>query len=77
MNEEILRVAFFPDTFDEIDGVANTSRQYQAFAHRHGLPFLTVYGGTKDEVRSDGSVTILERRRARSHLPSTRSTTSI
>ncbi len=63
MNEETLRVAFFPDTFDEIDGVANTSRQYQAFANRHGLPFLTVYGGTKDEIRSEGSVTTMERRR--------------
>ena len=63
MNEEISRVAFFPDTFDEIDGVANTSRQFQVFARRHELPFLTVYGGTKDEIRVEGPVTTMERRR--------------
>jgi phosphatidylinositol alpha 1,6-mannosyltransferase len=60
LNEETLRVAFFPDTFHEVDGVANTSRQYRAFAQRRALPFLTVYGGAKDEVRIEGSGTTVE-----------------
>jgi phosphatidylinositol alpha 1,6-mannosyltransferase len=43
---ETLRVAFFPDTYDEVDGVANTSRQFEAFARRRGLPFLVIHGVT-------------------------------
>jgi glycosyltransferase involved in cell wall biosynthesis len=57
------RVAFFPDTYAEIDGVANTSRQFEAFARKRGLPFLTVCGGTQDSVETDGSVTRMTRRR--------------
>jgi glycosyltransferase involved in cell wall biosynthesis len=44
VSEDVLRVAFFPDSYHEIDGVANTSRQFEAFAHRRGLPFLVVHG---------------------------------
>lgn len=36
------RVAFFPDSFHEVNGVAHTSRQFAAFAGRRGLPFLVV-----------------------------------
>jgi phosphatidylinositol alpha 1,6-mannosyltransferase len=61
--EEGLRVAFFPDTYDEVDGVANTSRQFEAFARRRGLPFLIVCGGTKNEAERDGSVIRITRRR--------------
>jgi hypothetical protein len=35
---ETLRVAFFPDSYHEIDGVANTSRHFEAFARQRGLP---------------------------------------
>jgi phosphatidylinositol alpha 1,6-mannosyltransferase len=58
-----LRVAFFPDAYHEVDGVANTSRQLEAFARRHGLPFLTILGGTENNLQVDGSVTRMERRR--------------
>jgi hypothetical protein len=34
------RVAYFPDTFYEINGVAHTSRHFEAFAQRRGLPFF-------------------------------------
>jgi phosphatidylinositol alpha 1,6-mannosyltransferase len=61
--ESAPRVAFFPDAYHEIDGVANTSRQLESFAARQGLPFLTVYGGTKNGVQVDGSVTRIECRR--------------
>lgn len=43
------RVAFFTDTYDEINGVALTSRQLEAFARRKGYPFLCVRGGIRDE----------------------------
>jgi glycosyltransferase involved in cell wall biosynthesis len=39
------RVAFFTDTYDEINGVALTSRQLESFARRRDYPFLTVRGG--------------------------------
>ncbi len=36
------RVAYFPDSFHEVNGVAHTSRNFVAYAERHGLPFLCV-----------------------------------
>jgi phosphatidylinositol alpha 1,6-mannosyltransferase len=36
------RVAYFPDSFHEVNGVAHTSRNFAAYAQRHGLPFLCV-----------------------------------
>ena len=69
MMEAGLRVAFFPDTYDEIDGVANTSRQFEAFARKRGLPFLTVCGGTSDKVERDGSLWRITRRRGRIGFP--------
>ena len=60
-----LRVAFFPDCYHEIDGVANTARQFEAFAVRHELPFLTVHGGAEDENQRTGSVLRITHRRGR------------
>jgi glycosyltransferase involved in cell wall biosynthesis len=54
------RVAFFTDTFDEINGVALTSRQFTAFAARHQRPFLCVRGGQGTRKSQEGSVTHLE-----------------
>jgi glycosyltransferase involved in cell wall biosynthesis len=65
MPERALRVAFFPDCYDEIDGVANTSRQFESFALRRTLPFHTVHGGTRNEIRRVGSTVRLTRRRGR------------
>ena len=36
------RVAFFPDSFHEVNGVAHTSRNFLAFATRRELPFLCI-----------------------------------
>lgn len=63
MSMSTQRVAFFPDSYCEIDGVANTSRQFESFAKRHNLPFMVVHGGTKNSIRQDGPVTRFERRR--------------
>src|SRR5271170_6969822 len=41
------RVAYFPASFHEINGVAHTSRQFEAFARRHSLPFLCVRAGNR------------------------------
>jgi glycosyltransferase involved in cell wall biosynthesis len=64
-----MRVALFPCTYTEIDGVANTSREFAAFAKGHGLPFLLVHAGPHDEVRTDGSVTRVQLRRGRLKFP--------
>ena len=51
------RVAFFPCVYHEVDGVAQTSRHFEAFARRQELPFLMVHAGPQDEVSSAGPVT--------------------
>lgn len=43
VHDDSLRVAFFPDSYHEVDGVANTSHQFEAFARRRALPFLVVH----------------------------------
>jgi glycosyltransferase involved in cell wall biosynthesis len=50
-------VAYFPDSFHEVNGVAHTSRHFEAFARRRGLPFLCVRA---QAVTEDGSVWTLE-----------------
>jgi phosphatidylinositol alpha 1,6-mannosyltransferase len=52
-----LRIAFFPDVYNEVDGVANTSRHFEAFAKNRELPFLTIHAGPRKEVVTTGSVT--------------------
>jgi len=57
------RVAFFTDTFSEINGVALTSRQLVAFAQRRCYPFLCVRGGDSTRQTHEGSAHHLELRR--------------
>jgi phosphatidylinositol alpha 1,6-mannosyltransferase len=52
-----LRIAFFPDAYNEVDGVANTSRHFEAFAKNRQLPFLTVHAGPRKQVVTTGTVT--------------------
>jgi phosphatidylinositol alpha 1,6-mannosyltransferase len=55
------RVAFFPDSFHEVNGVALTSRQFEAFARRRNLPFLCVRAGDRAQaVTEDGNAWTLE-----------------
>lgn len=55
------RVAYFPDSFHEVNGVAHTSRHFEAFARRRNLPFLCVRAGDRAELlREDGNVWTLE-----------------
>lgn len=54
------RVAFFTDSFHEVNGVALTSRQLDAFARRRRIPFLSVHAGPKTEFADTGSVRTLE-----------------
>ncbi|HEY6487911.1 MAG: glycosyltransferase [Terracidiphilus sp.] len=55
------RVAYFPDSFHEVNGVAHTSRHFEAFARRRDLPFLCVRAGDRAEAFvEDGPVWTLE-----------------
>ena len=55
------RVAYFPDSFHEVNGVAHTSRHFEAFARRRNLPFLCVRAGDRAQaVIEDGNVWTLE-----------------
>ena len=59
------RVAYFPDAFHEVNGVAHTSRQFGAFAQRRNLPFLCVRAGPAHRFSRDGPVRALELPRSR------------
>jgi len=64
-----IKVALFPCTYREIDGVANTSRQFAAFAKERGFPFLLVHAGPINEVVADGSLTRIQLPRSRAKFP--------
>jgi phosphatidylinositol alpha 1,6-mannosyltransferase len=64
-----LRVAFFSCVYHEVDGVAETSRQFEAFARREQLPFLMVHAGPQDETRTEGSVTRVQFQRSPMNFP--------
>ncbi len=59
-----LRVAFFPDSFLEINGAAMTSQRLVGYAREKGYPFLCVHAGPKTEITQNGSVTRLSLKRS-------------
>jgi phosphatidylinositol alpha 1,6-mannosyltransferase len=50
------RVAFFTDSYLEVNGVAHTSRQLAAYAKRHEFPFLCVHAGDETRTFDEGSL---------------------
>ncbi|MGH9803098.1 MAG: glycosyltransferase, partial [Blastocatellia bacterium] len=50
------RIAFFTDSYTEVNGVAHTSRKLAAFAKQRELPFLCVHAGDKVEQLQEGSL---------------------
>jgi phosphatidylinositol alpha 1,6-mannosyltransferase len=55
------RVAYFPDSFHEVNGVAHTSRHFEAFARRRNLPFLCIRAGDRGQAFiEEGNVWTLE-----------------
>ncbi|MBL8203134.1 MAG: glycosyltransferase [Blastocatellia bacterium] len=59
------RVAFFTDSFYEINGVANTSRQFVKFAQRQQRPLLCVNADTQTRWTREGPFTQLALERGR------------
>ena len=64
-----MKVAFFTDSFHEVNGVANTSRQFDAFARRRQLAYLRVNAGPETKVVKQGPHVAVELRRGRTSLP--------
>lgn len=55
------RIAYFPDSFHEVNGVAHTSRNFVAYAERRSLPMLCVRAGRKTKLeRGHATVRALE-----------------
>lgn len=64
-----MRIAFLPDSFHEVNGVAHTARNYTAYAQRHQLPFLCVRAGTQQPaLQQQGSVVSLELPRSKASI---------
>ena len=68
-----MRVAFLPDSFHEVNGVAHTSRNFVRYAERHGLPMLCIHAGRGalgGSVRREqrGSVQMVELPRSRASV---------
>jgi phosphatidylinositol alpha 1,6-mannosyltransferase len=59
LNEVSLRVAFFPDCYQEVDGVANTSRQYDTYGNvvlealASGVPRFVIRPGENGFIAAD------------------------
>ena len=58
------RVAFFTDSFHEVNGVGLTSRQLDAFARRRGLPFFSCHAGPQTRLETEGEHTTFELKRS-------------
>ena len=69
MKKDRPRVAFFPCVYHEVDGVAKTSREFEAFASRHEIPFFMAHAGPRDSVTTAGSVTRVQMRRSPVKFP--------
>ena len=65
-----MRIAFLPDSFHEVNGVAHTARNFTAYAGRKDIPFLCVRAGTQQPaLQQEGSVLSLELPRSRLSIP--------
>ena len=59
-----LRVAFFPDSFLEVNGAAMTSQRLVKYAEKNGYPFLCVHAGKETQLTRGESVSYLSLKRS-------------
>ncbi len=57
------RIAFFTDSYLEVNGVARTSREFAAYVKRRNFPLLCVHAGPETEMVEEGSLTRLALKR--------------
>src|SRR4051794_34467328 len=58
------RIAFFSDSFHEVNGVAHTSRQFEAYARGHQRPLFSVHAGPCTRMIQDGNVVMCDLQRS-------------
>jgi len=63
-----LRIAYFPDSFLEVNGVAMTSNRLVGFVRKRGFPFLCVYAGKETETRQEENITFAALKRSAAAL---------
>jgi glycosyltransferase involved in cell wall biosynthesis len=63
------RIALFADTFYEVNGAARTCREWDAFARRRRLPFLSIRWGKRAAACEDGAVWSMDLVRRRLAFP--------
>lgn len=61
---DTLRVAYFPDSFLEVNGVAMTSNRLVSFVKKRGLPFVNVHAGPATAVTREGNFTSIALKRS-------------
>lgn len=59
-----LRIAYFPDSFHEVNGVAMTSKRFLSFVRKNDLPFMCVCAGEKTEITQDGKLQFVSLKRS-------------
>jgi phosphatidylinositol alpha 1,6-mannosyltransferase len=59
-----LRIAYFPDSYLEVNGVAMTSNQLTSFVRRKGYPFFCVFAGKGTKVTQDANITFVSLKRS-------------
>lgn len=64
-----MRVAFFTDSFHEINGVAHTSRNLDAFARRRNFPFLSIHAGEQTRLTKTANHIELNLKRSFAGIP--------
>ncbi|NWG13040.1 MAG: glycosyltransferase [Acidobacteria bacterium] len=62
-------VALFTDSYHDVSGVARTCRNFEDYALRRQLPFLTVRAGSRTSLSDHGSTRALELRRGPLSIP--------
>ena len=61
---QTLRIAYFPDSYEEVNGVATTSRHLTDYVSARGLPFLCVHAGSVTNYSSTGNLSFLSLKRS-------------
>lgn len=62
--KDTLRVAYFPDSFLEVNGVAMTSNRLVSYVKRNDLPFVNVHAGPKTASVQEGNFISLSLKRS-------------
>jgi phosphatidylinositol alpha 1,6-mannosyltransferase len=66
---DIPRVAFFPDSYVEINGAAMTCKRLTDYAERNNFPYLVIYADKKTGLEKRGSVEYLSLKRSPVSFP--------